>query len=131
LQTRLSNIAVGEDDSGNIKAIIYFEFRDEQDKVTEKWITYGSVVVDADDWKADRMEAFNAVLRFVYEYCHSQNVVKGELWTLEKIFKSHQTVLGDKFLTVLDDMTKPPWGRVIRFYIDVKAAMEAVAPWQY
>jgi hypothetical protein len=125
LQKRLSNIAVAEDDSGNIKAIIYFEFRDEQDKVAEKWITYGSVVVDADDWKADRMEAFNAVLRFVYEYCHSQNVVKGDLWTLERIFKSHQTVLGEKFLTVLEDKPDLRYGRLIHFYIDVKAAMEA------
>jgi hypothetical protein len=125
LQNRLSSIAVAEDDSGNIKAVIYFEFRDEQHKVTEKWMTYGSVVVDSNDWANGDMGTFNALLRFVYEYCYSQGVFKGELWVLEKIFKSHQDVLGSEFLTVLDERNVQPSGNLKRFHIDIKGAMEA------
>lgn len=125
LQKRLSNIAVGEDDSGNIKAIIYFEFRDGLDKVTEKWATYASTIVDENDWITLKLSTFKELIRYMYLYYYSQNVFHAEFWVLETIFKCHQELFGDKFLTVLDEKTELPWGRMVRFIIDVKGAVEA------
>ena len=110
LQKRLSSICVAEDESGKIKAALYFEFRDEQDKVPEKCVTFATTVIDSDDWAKENLDTFKELLKLSYTYCCSQSVFKGEFWVLEIIFKCHQEMFGPEFLSVLEDTTCNHWG---------------------
>jgi hypothetical protein len=126
LQKQKTNIVVAEDeDTGNIKAVAYFEVRDEQDKVSEKLATFASAVIDLDDWKKGDITAFNELLKFAYKYGYSQGIVKSDFWTLDIFYQAHRAVFGDEFLTVLDIRDLPPWGRTVRFLVDIKGAVEA------
>jgi len=124
LQKRLSSMCVAEDDSGKVKAVLYFEFRDEQDKVSEKLVTFATAVIDGDDWAKESMDTFKELLKFSYGYCCSQGVFRGEFWVLEKIYRCHQEMFGPEYLTVLEERNMQPWGPTTRFRIDIKGAME-------
>jgi hypothetical protein len=126
LQKRLSSICVAEDDSGKVKAVLYFEFRDEQDKVPEKWATFATTVIDREDWAKENLDTFKELLKLSYGYCCSQGAFKGEFWVLEKIFKCHQEMFGPEYLTVLEEHNMQPLGNTIRFRIDIKGAMESL-----
>jgi len=126
LQKRLSNMCVAEDESGKVKAVLYFEFRDEQDKVSEKLATFATTVIDGDDWAKNSMDTFKELLKLSYGYCCSQGVLKGEFWVLKKIFKCHQEMFGPEFLSVLEERNMQPWGPTTRFRIDIKGAMESL-----
>jgi len=127
LQKRLSNMCVAEDESGKVKAVLYFEFRDEQDKVPEKCVTFATTVIDGDDWAKENMDTFKELLKLSYGYCCSQGVFRGEFWVLEKIYKCHQEMFGPEFLSVLEERNMQPWGPTTRFRIDIKGAMESLA----
>jgi hypothetical protein len=124
LRKRLSSMCVAEDESGKVKAILYFEFRDEQDKVSEKLATFATAVIDGDDWAKENLDTFKELLKLSYGYCCSQSVFKGEFWVLEKIYKCHQEMFSPEYLTVLEERNMQPWGPTTRFRIDIKGAME-------
>jgi len=126
LRKRLSSMCVAEDDSGKVKAVLYFEFRDEQDKVPEKLATFATTVIDGDDWAKENMDTFKELLKLSYGYCCSQGVFRGEFWVLNKIYKCHQQMFSPEFLTVLEERNLQPWGNLTRFRIDIKGAMESL-----
>ncbi|MCJ7763194.1 hypothetical protein MUP38_07060, partial [Candidatus Bathyarchaeota archaeon] len=114
-----------EDDLGIIKAVIYFQCYDEQDsKVYEKVATYAVAVIDITEWAQEKMEYFKELLKLCYTYMYSQSVFHADFWVLEKIFRAHKEVFFPEFLKVIEQHDEQPWGKTVRFQVDVKGAIE-------
>lgn len=124
-EKRLSSICIVEDDLGTIKAVIYFQCYDEQDiKVYVKSASYAVAVIDSTEWAQEKMEYFKELLKLCYSYMYSQSVFHADFWVLKKIFEAHQQVFFPEFLKVIQEHDEPPWGKTVRFQVDVKGAIE-------
>jgi len=118
-----------EDDTGKIRAVLYFEFRTvEEEKISEPIATFASSVEDENDWNNNDGTYYKALLDWAFRnYGYPRGVYRGDFFAVEQITKWLQELCGT-FLTVTNvgsNPYRPDLGQIYRFTIDIKGYVES------